>query len=171
MIGEANLRTVGLFQKRARSQAPFLHRHYPASTVVQACPSPHTAEPAPHGVLVENHDFSPLGLPVFRTISSSRHADAITPAEPLSAVAISPIGIGLPLNSEGSASAIVLFGACSAFTHVSACLFARSPKVTFTRVLQRMSLPPCAALVASGRATNWPGGIRTHWRSPTCTAY
>jgi hypothetical protein len=27
------------------------------------------------------------------------------------------------------------------------------------------------ALVASGRATNWPGGIRTHWRSPTFTAY
>ena len=76
-----------------------------------------------------------------------------------------------PLNSEGSASATSLFEACSAFTHVSACLFARSPKVTFTRVLQRMSLPPCAALVASGRATDWPGGIRTHWRSPTFTAY
>ena len=108
---------------------------------------------------------------MFRSISSSRHADAITPTEPLGAVAVSPSGIGLPLNSGGSASAIVLFEACSAFTHVSACLFARSPKVTFTRVLQRMSLPPCAALVASGRATDWPGGIRTHWRSPTCTAY
>jgi hypothetical protein len=70
---------------------------------------------------------------VFRTISSSRHADAITPTEPLGAVAVSPSGIGLPLNSGGSASAIVLFEACSAFTHVSACLFARSPKVTFTQ--------------------------------------
>jgi hypothetical protein len=27
------------------------------------------------------------------------------------------------------------------------------------------------ALVASGRATDWPGGIRTRWKSPTCTAY
>jgi VIT family len=26
------------------------------------------------------------------------------------------------------------------------------------------------ALVASGRATDWPDGIRTHWRSPTFTA-
>ena len=59
--------------------------------------------------------------------SPSRHADAITPTEPLGAVAILPSDIGLPLNSEGSASAIVLFEACSAFTHVSACLFARSP--------------------------------------------
>jgi hypothetical protein len=66
LIGKANLRTVGLFQQRARSQAPFLHRHYPASTVVRACPPPHTTEPAPHGVLVESHDLSPLGLPVFR---------------------------------------------------------------------------------------------------------
>jgi hypothetical protein len=62
---------------------------------------------------------------VFRSISSSRHADAITPTEPLSAVAISPNGIGLPPNSGGSASATSLFEACSAFTHVSACLFAR----------------------------------------------
>ena len=144
MIGKANLRTVGLFQEHARSQAPSLHRHYPASSVLRACPPPHTAEPAPHGVLIESHDFSPLGLPVFRSISSSRHADAITPTEPLGAVAISPSGIGLPLNSGGSASAIVLFEAGHrpeggpAFTHVSACLFARSPKVTFTRVLQRI---------------------------------
>ena len=75
---------------------------------------------------------------MFRSISSSRHADAITPTEPLGAVAISPNGIGLPLNSGGSASAIISFEACSAFTRVSACLFARSPKVTFTRVLQRI---------------------------------
>jgi len=27
------------------------------------------------------------------------------------------------------------------------------------------------ALIASGRATDWPGRIRTHWRSRTYTAY
>ena len=83
---------------------------------------------------------------MFRSISSSRHADAITPTEPLSAVAILPNGIGLPLNSGGSASATSLFEACSAFTHVSACLVARSPKVTFTRVLQQI----CYLLYRSG---------------------
>ena len=30
------------------------------------------------------------------------------------------------------------FEACSAFTHVSACVVARTPKATFTRVLQRI---------------------------------
>jgi hypothetical protein len=82
LIGKANLRTVGLFQERARSQAPFLHRHYPASSVLRACPPPHTAESAPHGVLVESHDLSPLGLPVFRAISMCLHAVATTPAGP-----------------------------------------------------------------------------------------
>ena len=158
MIGKANLRTVGLFQQHARSQAPFLHRHYPASSVLQACPSPHTAESAPHGVLVESHDLSPLGFPVFRTISSSRHADAITPTEPLGAVAVSPSGIGLPLNSGGSASATCLFGACPAFTHVSACMVAKSPSVTrCTRVLQRICYllrrPDCFR--PSDRLTSW----------------
>jgi hypothetical protein len=176
-IGKANLRTVGLFQKHARSQAPSLHRHYPASSVLRACPSPHTAEPAPHGVLVESHDLSPLGLPVFRR--------SLLPGMPTP----------LPDGTAGCCRCLAqrhrpspqlrrvgfrhkcLFEARHrpqggpAFTRVSACLFARSPKVTFTRVLQRISLPPCAALVASGRATNWMDRFRTHGSSPTFTAY
>ena len=34
-----------------------------------------------------------------------------------------------------------------------------------------LGLSPLVALVASGRATDWPGGIRIHWRSTTFTAY
>ena len=83
LIGRANLRTLGLFQERARSQVPFLHRRYPASSVVRACPSPRTAQPAPHGVLVESHDLSPLGLPVLPVVSSFTHAIATTPAGPV----------------------------------------------------------------------------------------
>jgi hypothetical protein len=66
LIGKANLRTVGLFQERAKSQAPFLRQSYPASSVVRACPPPQTTRPAPHGVPVESHDLSSKGLPVFR---------------------------------------------------------------------------------------------------------
>jgi hypothetical protein len=83
LIGKANLRTLGLFQERAKSQAPFLHRHYPASSVLRACPPPQTAQSAPHGVLVESHDLSPLGLPVLPVDSSFTHAIAITPAGPV----------------------------------------------------------------------------------------
>ena len=49
-----------------------------------------------------------------------------------------PTATAFPLNQEGRLPPLVIFEACSAFTHVSACLFARSPKVTFTRVLQRI---------------------------------
>lgn len=50
-----------------------------------------------------------IGFPVFRSISSSRHADTITPADPLNAVAISFNGNGLSEERGGSASAIVSF--------------------------------------------------------------
>ena len=83
LIGRANLRILGLFQERARSQAPFLHRRYPASSVVRTCPSPPTAQPAPHGVLAESHDLPPLGLPVLPVVSSFTHAIATTPAGPV----------------------------------------------------------------------------------------
>ena len=77
-------------------------------------------------------------------------------------------GDGLPLNSrQGRLPPHVLFEACSAFTHVSACLFARSPKVTFYTEYFNEFVTSFAALIASGRATDWPGGIRTHWKSPT----
>ena len=83
-----------------------------------------------------------MGLPVFRSISSSMHAGATTPTEPLGAVAISPNGGGLPRKPGGSASATSAFEACSAFTHVPACMFAKSPKVTRTQSTSTNSLPP-----------------------------
>ncbi len=76
---------------------------------------------------------------MFRSNSSSMHAGAITPTEPLGAVAFSPSGIGLPPLPVESASATSPFEAYSAFTHVPACMFAESPEVTrYTRVLQRI---------------------------------
>jgi len=75
------------------------------------------------------------------------HADTTTPAEPLNAVALSFNGHGLPHKPDGSASATCLFEACSVFTHVSACMVAKSPEVTrYTRVLQQI----CYLLHRSG---------------------
>ena len=70
------------------------------------------------------------------------HAGATTPAEPLDAVAILSNGDGLPLKRERSASAFVLFEACSAFTHVPACMVAKSPKVTRYQSTSIDLLPP-----------------------------
>ena len=46
------------------TQAPFLHRHYPVSSVLRACPPPNVAEPVPRGSLVDGHTPPPQGLPV-----------------------------------------------------------------------------------------------------------
>jgi hypothetical protein len=110
-----------------------------AQHTLQACPSTQTAEPAPHGVLVESHDLSPLGLPVFRDISLYRHAIATTPAEPWrSCRSISPRRRPSPRSSwVGFRGAF--FEACSAFTRVTACLLAASPKSdSFHRRLRRL---------------------------------
>ena len=136
LIGKANLRTVGLFQERAKSQAPFLHRHYPASTVLRACPPP----TRPSLLLTEfqlrattshRRGFPCSGDFLFQ--ACRRHYPDGT------------VGCCRCLAQRHRPSPKLrrvgfrhkcLFEACSAFTHVSACLFARSPKVTFTRVLQ-----------------------------------
>ena len=47
--------------------------------------------------------------------------------------------------------------------------YARAPEdmPSFRRLLSILDI----ALVASGKATDWPDGICTHWRSPTFRAY
>ena len=52
---------------RVRSQAPSLHRHYPASPVLRACPPPRTAQPGPRGLPVGGFDPPRRGLPVLHT--------------------------------------------------------------------------------------------------------
>ena len=55
-------------------------RHYPASSLLRACPPPQTTRPAPHGVPVESHELSSKGFPVLLVDSSFTHAIATTPA-------------------------------------------------------------------------------------------
>ena len=97
------------------------------------------------------------------------HAVATTPAEPLDRVA-------LP-NSPGQAGyqrrrpspfirrvgfRIALFEACSAFTRVTACTLAKSPKATlYTEGFNRF-VTSSVAPIATGWSDQLPGGNRTH---------
>ncbi len=93
--------------KRVKSKAPSLHRHYPASAVLRASPSPQTAQPGSRELPVD---------PTLRiTAGASRvaygplclHAVATTPAGSMEAVrSYSPTNIGLPRISGGSAPAL-----------------------------------------------------------------
>jgi len=67
--------------ERPRSQAPSLHRHYPASPVLWACPTPQAARPGPRGLPVAPWGHR-LGSPVLRRLSLCKHAVAITPVGP-----------------------------------------------------------------------------------------
>ena len=123
--------------KRVRSQAPFLRRHYTASLVLRACPPPHTARTVPHGFPVGGSP-PPLGLPVLRRTSLYIHAVASTPAGPLGARVAVFFQRRRPSPADHRVgSRIAVFEACSAFTHVTACILAGSPCDPLLRRLRR----------------------------------
>jgi len=55
--------------RSSRTEASSLHRHYPASPVLQASPSPQAARPVPRGRPVAQPSQHALGLPVLRASS------------------------------------------------------------------------------------------------------
>ena len=72
-----------------------------------------------------------MRLPVLRHISSYTHAVATTPAEQLGALVARLPQLQRPSLVYGQVGfRITLFEACSAFTHVTACVLAKSPKAT-----------------------------------------
>ena len=70
------------FVRLPSTEAPFLRRHYPASTVIRTSPPPHTARPDSHELLV---DHLRVTVGVSRVASAPRclHAVAHTPAGPM----------------------------------------------------------------------------------------
>ena len=63
-------------------------------------------------------------------------------------------------------SHIGVFEACSAFTHVSACMLAGSPKAILDFRGFDGFVTSSDAPMASGGTDPLPGGTYTHWKSP-----
>ena len=104
---------------------------------------------------------------MLRSISLYRHADANTPVGRLGVfVASSPAHGGLPRKFDGSAPTAWSFEACSAFTHVSACLLAGPPEAARCTKGFDGFVTSSAAPVATGWSDPSPGGNCTHWKSP-----
>src|SRR5262249_30484426 len=59
------------FLRPSLTEAPSLHRHYSASSVLRASPPPHTARPISHELPVDHDCDHRLGLPVLRLVSSA----------------------------------------------------------------------------------------------------
>ncbi len=90
-----------------------------------------------------------------------RHAVAITPAGPQAGSVARPCACdgGLPHPIAGSAPTSTVFEACSAFTRVTACLLAESPKRPFPSEASAVSLPPLPLRLLPAGATPCRAGI------------
>lgn len=99
---------------------------------------------------------------MFRSVSIYTHADATTPAGPWGSCRSSTSPRRRPsLRFCQVGSRITLFEACSAFTHVSACMFAESPKATlYTEGFDRFVTSPLAP-IATGWSDQLPDGNLT----------
>ena len=90
----------------SRTEAPSLHRRYPASSVLRASPPPCRPGLTLAGCRLTRAS-PPAGLPVLRPFPSSTRAAATTPADPAGArVARFPTVGSLPRYADGSASAL-----------------------------------------------------------------
>ena len=75
-----------------------------------------------------------------------------------------PSSSSLPRIDWQVGPCITLFEACSAFTHVAACVLAKSPSDPLHRRLQPFRyLHDCSDCFRPEQ--KWPGGIRTRWKS------
>jgi hypothetical protein len=131
---------------------------------MRASPPPHLAQPVPRGFPVGLALDHVMGLPVLRLSSSFMHAVTNTPAELLAAFR------SLRRQCQPSPCIcrvgfrITLFEACSAFTHVTACMLAESLTDPLRQRLQPLRyLHDCSSCYRLERKL--PGGVRTRWKT------
>jgi hypothetical protein len=74
-------------------------------------------------------------------------------------------------NSGRVSSCISLFEACSAFTHVTACMLARSPMRPSTPKAPAASLPPPLLRLLPGGSNQFPDGFNSRCGPPPFTAH
>jgi len=103
---------------------------------------------------------------VLPTIPLYMHASAITPVGPLGVVAHLAQEQRPSPKFRRVGSHITLFEACSAFTHVPACMLAKPPKVALYTEGFDSFVTSTAAPIATGWSDQLPGGNLTHWGSP-----
>src|ERR1700719_1084610 len=93
------------FSRSPSTEAPTLHRRYPASLVLRASPPPHTAQPDSHELPVDAFAIT-AGASRVASGPPCLHAVANTPAGPMKPVrSYCSIGVDLPRPKGGSAPA------------------------------------------------------------------
>jgi hypothetical protein len=167
----ANLPFYRRFLHPPSTEAPSLHRSYPASPVLRASPPSQSARPVSHELPVDpncNHrwDFPCCvwsTLPAYRRQYPGR-SDGICSLVRFHSLRPSP-------KPGRVGSCISLFEACSAFTHVTACTLAESPMRPSTPKASAASLPPPLLRLLPGGANQFPGGFNSRCGPPPFTAH
>ncbi len=133
-----NPHVLRCFLRPSLTEAPSLHRHYPASSVLRASPPPHTARPVSRELPVDPYYDHRWGFPCcvwspMRTCH--RHYPGRSDGA-CSLVYLHRLRPSLCNSQVGSCN--YFFGACSAFTHVMACTLAESPSDPLHRKLRQL---------------------------------
>ena len=122
-----NPQVLRCFLRPSLTKAPSLHQRYPASSVLRTFPPPHTAQPDSRELPVDRVCHHRWGFPCCCWSSlpvRRRHY----PAGPTVLVrSYCPSAAAIPITRRVG-SCVNRFEACSAFTHVTACMLAKSPK-------------------------------------------
>jgi len=155
----ANLPFYRRFLRPPSTEAPSLHRSYPASSVLRASPLSQSARPVSRELPVDPYcdlrwDFPCCVWSTFACMPSPipRQFDGICSLVRSHQLRPSP-------KPGRVGSCISLFEACSAFTHVTACMLAESPMRPSTPKASAASLPPPLLRLLPGGANQFPGGF------------
>jgi len=115
-----NLLVLYYFTHWSRTEAPFLHQHYPASSVLRASPPPQDARTVPHGRPVDLPLITPRGFPCCVRFPCV-HAVTTTPAQRLGSLMLNhPVVSAFPEMAIGSACA-------TSFSRLAQCLLTLRP--------------------------------------------
>ena len=156
--GSSPISRSALLPALTLNRGPFPPPSLPASSVLWTSPTPQAARPVPRGRPVGVTTPTAWGLPCcvdspFVDMPSplprwDRRRDRVAPLKLRPRPSPSLCWVG---------SHIVLFEACSAFTHVTACLLAESPKRPSPSKAPAVSLPspPLRLLPAGATVAGW----------------
>ena len=141
----ANLPFCRRFLRPPSTEAPSLHRSYPASTVLRASPPSQSARPFSHELPVDPYRDHRWDFPccVWSSLPACRRhypgrSDGICSLVRFHSLRPSP-------KPGRVGSCITVFGACSAFTHVTACTLAKSPSDSLHQRLQQFRCLHCCS--------------------------
>ena len=133
------------FLRPPSTEAPSLHRNYPASSVLRASPPSQTARPISRELPVDPHRDHRWDFPccAWSPLLACRRQYPGRSDGTCSLVRFHQLR---PSHEPGRVgSCIVGFGACSAFTHVTACTLAKSPSDSLHQRLQQFRCLHCCS--------------------------